>query len=323
MRNGLASRKQITVHATHKEGTALAHMNYFLFEYGASTIVRFVQTVWRNSRWLLIGFCFLMPFVARAQAPGTQGRAESPAAQRRPETVMPQSYTPEQVQTGRTRFAAQCGFCHGRDAYGGEGGPDLTRSTLVAEDSRGDKIGPLLRTRRVDRGMPAFDLNEGELLAIVAFIHDQKTKAASLAGGRQGVDVEDLQTGNADRGRQYFNGAGGCSKCHSVSGDLAGVSTRFRGLELLQRMLYPGGRPAPAPPTVSVTLATGQIITGKLAYRDEFTIALVDSDGWYRSWALVAVKTRIDDPLGAHFDQLGRYTDEDMHNVFAYLQTSR
>ena len=45
---------------------------------------------------------------------------------------------------------------------GGETGPDLTRSTLVAEDFRGDKIAPLLRSGRVDKGMPAFDLNEAD-----------------------------------------------------------------------------------------------------------------------------------------------------------------
>jgi cytochrome c oxidase cbb3-type subunit 3 len=227
------------------------------------------------------------------------------------------------VGIGQTRFAAQCGFCHGRDGFGGESGPDLSRSALVAEDTRGDKIGPLLRAGRKDRGMPAFDLSESDLTAIVAFIHDQKAKAQSLAGGRRSVDVEDLQTGNAERGRQYFQSTGGCNKCHSVSGDLAGIGRRFQGLALLQRLLYPSGRPAPATPTVSVTLPSGQVITGKLAYRDEFTIALVDSAGWYRSWSQTAVKSHIDDPLSAHFDQLGKYSDDNMHDVFAYLQTLR
>jgi cytochrome c oxidase cbb3-type subunit 3 len=298
-------------------------MNYDLFECVTCTILRFMRTMLQNQWWVLIGACLFVAIGARAQAPPAQGRADSPAAQRRPQTVVPQSYTPEQMKLGQTRFGAQCGFCHGRDASGGEGGSDLTRSLLVAEDSRGDKIGALLRTGRMDRGMPAFDLNEGDLLAIVAFIHDQKTKAESLGGGRRRVDVEDLQTGNVERGRQYFNGPGGCTKCHSASGDLARVATRFQGLTLLQRMLYPAGRPAPAPPTVSVTLPSGEIITGKLAYRDEFTIALIDSTGWYRSWAQAAVKSKIDDPLGAHFDQLGKYSDDDMHDVFAYLQTLR
>jgi cytochrome c oxidase cbb3-type subunit 3 len=88
-------------------------------------------------------------------------------------------------------------------------------------------------------------------------------------------------------------------------------------------MLYPSGRPAPAPPTVTVTLRSGQVVTGKLAYNDEFTIALIDSSGWHRSWPHSSVKTQIDDPLSAHFDQLGKYTDGDMHDLFAYIQTLR
>ena len=35
---------------------------------------------------------------------------------------------------------------------------------------------------------------------------------------------------------------------------------------------------------MTVTLRDGQVVTGTLAYRDEFTIALTDADGWYRSW---------------------------------------
>jgi cytochrome c oxidase cbb3-type subunit 3 len=64
-------------------------------------------------------------------------------------------------------------------------------------------------------------------------------------------------------------------------------------------------------------------VTGKLAYRDEFTIGLTDSTGWYRSWPTSRVKYTVDTPLEAHVQQLGRYTDDDMHNVLAYLQTFR
>ena len=74
---------------------------------------------------------------------------------------------------------------------------------------------------------------------------------------------------------------------------------------------------------MTVTLATGQSVTGKLAYRDEFTIALTDASGWYRSWPTSQVKFSVDDPLQAHVEQLGKYTDDDMHDVLAYLQTLR
>src|SRR5215468_1147709 len=198
--------------------------------------------------WIFVILLSAAVCIPAAQEQG--GRAQSPASQRPPETVKPQTYSSELIRAGAGRFTAECGFCHGRDAAGGETGPDLTRSMLVAEDFRGDKIGPLLRSGRIDKGMPSFSLNLEETDAIVAFIHDQKTKMESVAGGRRGVDPEDLDTGNVETGRSYFNGAGKCSKCHSPAGDLAGIGTRFSGLPLLQRMLYPTG----AKPKVTVTL---------------------------------------------------------------------
>ena len=254
---------------------------------------------------------------------GGRGSQASPASLPPPATATPQSYPPEQVRAGQPIFAAQCGFCHGRDAMGGEAGPDLTRAPLVAADVRGDKIGPVVRNGRVDKGMPAFNLADADIAAVVAFIHDQKTRAASLTGGRRGVDVADLQTGNAERGGRYFNGA--CARCHSPGGDLAGIASRLQGLPLLQRMLYPtaGGGSAPSRAKVTVTSPPAKPSPGTFAYRDEFTIALTDPSGAYRAFPTQQVKFTVDDPLQAHIEQLGKYTDDDMHNVLAYLQTLR
>jgi len=254
-----------------------------------------------------------------------RGAGESPASKKPPATVTPQTYPPEQIQAGETRFISQCGFCHGRDAGGGESGPDLIRSTLVAEDVRGDKIGPVIRQGRPDKGMPGSNLSDADIAAMVAFIHDAKAKAEAAGGGRRSVDVQDLQTGNAEAGRRYFNGAGGCAKCHSVTGDFAKVGVRYEGLALLHRLLYPGsGRgagPAPAPPTATVTAQDGKVVIGKVAHHDEFTISVTDANGWTRSWPVKQVRITIDNPLHTHVEQLGKYTDVDMHDVFAYLQT--
>ncbi len=113
---------------------------------------------------------------------------------------------------------------------GGEGGSDLTRSKLVAEDNRGDKIGAVVRAGRPDEGMPAFTVSDADLIAMVAFIHDQKTKSEALGGGRRSVEEMDLATGNAEAGRRYFNGAGGCAGCHSATGDLAGCRDKISGI---------------------------------------------------------------------------------------------
>jgi cytochrome c oxidase cbb3-type subunit 3 len=257
---------------------------------------------------------------AGTPAQGGRNAAASPASQRPPQPANTQSYPPEQVTAGRTLFGGQCGFCHGRDAAGGESGPDLTRSTLVSEDVRGDRIGPVVKTGRTDKGMPAFPLNDTDLAAVVAFIHDQQANASTQLGGRRSVTIADLQTGNADAGKKYFDTT--CSKCHSATGDLKGVATRFQGLVLLQRMLNPrsaGGAVKPA--QVTVTPPSGPTMTGKLEYRDEFTIALTDSNGWYHAWPARQVKFVVDDPVSAHIEQLDKYTDSDMHDVLAYLQT--
>ncbi len=266
------------------------------------------------------------PSPAAQQPPAGRGRAtQGPTAgQKPPATVTAQSYPPELVQQGQVLFVSFCGFCHGRDAMGGETGPDLTRSLLVAEDVRGDKIIPLVHTGRVEKGMPPQNLPDSDLNAIVAFIHDTKIKADTLEGSRRTVDPSDLATGNASAGEAFFNGPGGCTKCHSATGDLAGVATRMQGLQLLQRMLMPGGRgrgAAPRPAIATITLPAGQTVTGKVAYRDEFTIAITDANGYYRSYPTRGAKVVVDNPLDGHIALLPKYTNDDMHNVLAYLQT--
>ena len=226
-----------------------------------------------------------------------------------------------QAAAGGALFQQNCAFCHGRDAMGGETGPDLTRSKLVLGDTDGSKIAQVIKEGRTtsDKRMPAFQFSSSEVAGLIAFIRARIEIADATKGGRRGVEVSDLQTGNAELGKQYFNGAGGCAKCHSPTGDLAGVATRYEGLQLEERMLYPRG----AKSTVTVTLPSGKKITGTLAYRDEFTIALTESDGTYRSWPTDKVSYKVDSPVNAHVDLFSRYSDDDIHNLMAYIQTLR
>jgi cytochrome c oxidase cbb3-type subunit 3 len=229
------------------------------------------------------------------------------------------TYPPLLVKSGGELFRQDCSFCHGRDAAGGETGPDLTRSKLVTGDVKGDKIGRVVLNGRVEKGMPHFDYSDKQIASVVAFIHNQKDNAPKRIGGRKGVEVADLQTGNTDAGKQYFNGAGGCATCHSPTGDLAGLATRYKGLELEQQMLYP----KKAKSKVTVTPGSGQAITGTLSYLDEFTVGLIDATGVYHSWRISDVQYKVDAPVNAHIEQLPKYTDEDIHDLMAYLQTLR
>ena len=279
-------------------------------------------------RTLRFGFVPSVPFtaaiclavaVAQTSAPKPQ-----PGAEVKQNAPAPKSYPSDLVQNGRSVFRQDCSFCHGRDAGGGESGPDLTRSKLVAADVDGDKIGPVIRNGRPDKGMPPFDRSEAQIASLVAFIHTQRNNAMASGsrgrgGGRKGVDASDLQTGNAAAGKQYFEGAGGCATCHSPTGDLAGIASRYKGLELEEQMLYPRHPKS----KVTVTLPSGQVIDGTLAYLDEFTVGLTDVSGVYRSWRTRDVRYKVDSPADAHVDLFSKYTDADIHNLMAYLQTLR
>ena len=52
------------------------------------------------------------------------------------------------------------------------------------------------------------------------------------------------------------------------TGDLAGIASRYEGLQLEEQMLYPRDVKS----QVTVTLPSGQKLTGTLAYLDEFTV---------------------------------------------------
>lgn len=267
----------------------------------------------------LLPAAWLLLSLAGSAAQTSTHSAQAPSGVKQNSPGAPKSYPPALVESGRALFRQDCSFCHGRDAGGGESGPDLTRSKLVTEDVSGNKIGAVVRTGRPEKGMPRFDLSDRQIASLTAFIHTQQNAGPTKKGGRKGVDVSDLQTGNAETGKQYFDGSGRCATCHSPTGDLAGIASRYQGLELEEQMLYPKH----AKSRVTVTLAGGQAITGTLEYLDEFTVGLVDPTGWYRSWRTDDVQYKVDAPVNTHVELFSKYTDADIHDLMAYLQTLR
>jgi mono/diheme cytochrome c family protein len=226
------------------------------------------------------------------------------------------------VERGQKVFVANCGFCHGTTAQGGDSGPDLVRSELALDDERGDKIGPVIEQGRPGKGMPAFHLPADQIQDIAAFLRSRQQAAID----RNSYSILNVVTGDREKGREYFNGAGRCSTCHSPTGDLAGIAKKYDAVTLQSRFLYPRPRPADAAerarPEVTVRLATGHSFSGTLEYLDDFNVALRDASGDYHSFSRNAhVKVEVHDPLSVHAELLKKYTDSDMHNLLAYLVT--
>jgi len=235
------------------------------------------------------------------------------------------------VERGKALLVEQCGFCHGANARGGSGGPDLTRSAIVQEDEAGKQLGAFLRVGRPDRGMPKFDLPDAQMSDLAAFLHS----AIYLNANRRLYKILDILVGDPKAGQAYFNGAGRCSSCHSATGDLRGVGAKYEPTVLQGRLLMPRGRPggSGAPPSgplymektaikVTVTLPSGESASGGLVRLTDFDVILYDAAaGRVRSFLRNGdvPKVVVTDPLQAHVDHLTKWTDSEMHNMTAYL----
>jgi cytochrome c oxidase cbb3-type subunit 3 len=261
--------------------------------------------------------------------------AQTPRPARPPGVVRPSAYPerapadPAVVARGKATFGVHCSFCHGSDARGGEGGPNLIRSELVLNDKDGEKIAPVVQNGRPDRGMPKFDLSATSISDIATYIHSFKVGGYDISR-QQPVSI---LVGDAKAGETYFSAK--CASCHSVTGDLKGIGGKFDDPKVLQQTwLAPGGagRRGPAvqasavpvkPVTVTVTLPSGEKTEGRLVRIDDFIVTLTNADGTQSSFRRDgdAPKVEVHDPSQPHRDLLATYTDKDIHNLTAYLVT--
>jgi mono/diheme cytochrome c family protein/small nuclear ribonucleoprotein (snRNP)-like protein len=227
---------------------------------------------------------------------------------------------PARRDRGAAIYAGQCAKCHGEDVRGTASGPDLLRSVAVLHDRRqmlyGKELAPLLTT------LPghSYTFDDKQMGDLSQFL------TASINGIlRSGYNATptNLLNGDARGGQAFFNGAGGCTRCHSVTGDLAGVGKRYSPVALQQKLLFPNyGLFLKKKIQVTVKLRAGKTYTGDLVRIDDFTVTLHEKSGETLSFnrtAGIAVTT--EDPYAAHAALLDKYTDADMHNMTTYLET--
>jgi cytochrome c oxidase cbb3-type subunit 3 len=238
------------------------------------------------------------------------------------------TYEEGAVERGHKQFVATCAFCHGSNAKGGESGPDLLRSPLVLDDDHGDHIGPVILNGRPEKGMPKFALSAEQISDISAFLLD-RVRAAALRGTYQ---ILNIVVGDPKAGEAYFSGAGRCTTCHSVTGDLSHIASKYDPVTIQQHIVMPregrGGfmqppRPSVEAVTATVTLPSGESFQGRVDHIDDFVVSLIDANGEYHSFTRHGnvPKVEMHDPLQAHIDMLTKYTDTDIHNLTAYLVT--
>jgi len=230
---------------------------------------------------------------------------------------------------GKKLWAAECITCHGTNARGAERGSNLVRSELVLRDRYGSEIKPYLRKGHpTQSGTPSANFSQTQIEELAHFIHQ---RVYDTLRGSPIFEVQNVLTGDPKAGEAYFNGEGKCQTCHSPTGDLAGIGKKYNPATLQQRFLFPriagfGGRGRGAttskPVTVTVTPPSGAAVSGVLVHLDDFNVSLRDSAGEYHSWKRIPeLKVVKNDPFAAHIELLDKYTDKNMHDLVAYLET--
>jgi cytochrome c oxidase cbb3-type subunit III len=237
--------------------------------------------------------------------------------------------TPEAgaVQRGQQTFTTQCAFCHGADARGGaQGGVDLLKSPIVLEDERGKSLGAFLKVGRPEKNMPRFELTPRQVSDLSSFLRSRMDAASS-----QKFNVSIL-VGDPKAGADYFSGAGRCTTCHSLTGDLKGIGAKYDPVMLQGRMVVPRGRGGypghgdqgqDRPLHATVTPPSGEPVSGDVEYLSDFYVTIRDASGKRQTFARRGdvPKVVITDPLHAHLALLRIVTDKDMHDLTAYLST--
>lgn len=171
--------------------------------------------------------------------------------------------------------------------------------------------------------MPKFNLPDDQVKAIAAFLHDSVRAAAE----RGTYKILNIVVGDAKAGEEYFNGAGKCSTCHSVTGDLAHFGSKFDPVTLQQKIVMPRDQRSPDPKTAvvaTVTQPSGETVQGQLRHLDDFSITLIGKDGNTLTIPRQddqTPKIELHDPLEPHIQLLSQYSDADIHNLTAYLLT--
>jgi mono/diheme cytochrome c family protein len=140
----------------------------------------------------------------------------------------------ERLEHGRIVFVqSSCHFCHGPDLTQAQmGAADLMHDQLVGADVDGNIIGAVVKAGlpNLQTSMPSFpDLTAAQISDLAGYVHYLRQV------GRYKEAMAYTKPGDAAAGKAFFEGDGGCAKCHSAA-DMKAVAAAGKA-----KMLMPSG----------------------------------------------------------------------------------
>ena len=94
--------------------------------------------------------------------------------------------------------------------------------------------------------------------------------------------TSNIEGGDSERGRQVFDGPGGCQRCHAIGSDagrragpdLKGVGKRRDREFLLESVLLPEAEIAPGFGTVGLVLRDGEVVSGSVVAESDAALTI-------------------------------------------------
>jgi putative heme-binding domain-containing protein len=208
------------------------------------------------------GWCCLFTALLGA-AVSQQARAQATVSQ----------YSQSEIDDGAKLYAGQCESCHGPNGDS-IGTVDLASNRFRRAKSDQDLMN-LITTGIPESGMPAHSFRQAELTGLVAYLRNMRNSRGDRAA-----------QGDPGRGKDIFDGKGGCASCHRVKGkgsrkgpDLTAIGT-VRPADLIRQSLVDPARALiPINRPVRAVMKDGKVVSGRRLNEDTFTVQLADEQG--------------------------------------------
>jgi PQQ-dependent dehydrogenase (methanol/ethanol family) len=216
------------------------------------------------------------------------------------------------IDAGRRHFEVRCAACHGADGKGGERGPNII-STESARRRSANDLRELIRKGMPAAGMPSFQLPEGELQELVAFVRSLSAPA-----------IETAVPGNVAAGEAFFFGKGNCFACHTVKGigglngpDLSELGAERTLPEIEQSLRTPSARITPGFKLVTARLRDGRTLRGFAKNESNYDLQLQSLDGKLHLLRRQEIAELMHETASLMPEV--KATEEEMRDLIAYL----
>jgi putative heme-binding domain-containing protein len=166
-------------------------------------------------------------------------------------------------------YAARCVTCHGAQG-----------DAIANVDLRAGRFRTAVIDRDLERvirsgtsaGMPAFALDNAEMAGVIAYIRNMNA-----------VDSAKVATGDAVRGRELYQGKGGCAACHRVGAigshvapNLSDVGAVRSPAQIERSLLDPSSQMMPINRPVRIVTKDGTVIQGRRLNEDTYGVQIMD-----------------------------------------------